>query len=260
VSEEATVAPDGKLPRVGKASMERAPGTGRRLALDVHAELREMIISGDLPPGAPVLQAEMARRLGVSRTPLREAFRLLQEEGLIENDPDQRAFVREIDPAELDSIYSSRIMLEAVGVSITVRTATAELVTRMTSALQDIRAHPVEEDAEQWRWAHREFHRLTTETAGAHLRNSIAALSETSDRFLRIAQLGHPGSWTRWDADHEKLVAAFQSRDHDTAVATIAQHIARTGLTAMADVAPHLDVPATRAALNLICGRHPSPA
>lgn len=49
--------------------------------VDVHATLRDMIISGELPPGAPLQQAEMARKLNVSRTPMREAFRLLQEKG-----------------------------------------------------------------------------------------------------------------------------------------------------------------------------------
>jgi len=245
---------------MGQADSKQALGTGRRLALDVHTKLREMIISGDLPPGAPVLQAQMARRLGVSRTPMREAFRLLQEEGLIEYQPDQRALVRAIDPAELDSIYTSRIMLETVAVSITVRLATPEQVTRMTAALDDIRAHPVDKEPERWRQAHRAFHHITTEGASVHVRHSLDSLSESGERFLRIAQLGHPVSWTRWDADHQKLIEAFRNRDHDTAVVTIAQHLARTAVTAMADVAPHMDATATRAALNLICRGNPSPA
>lgn len=246
-------------PAAPRAGSTRALGTGRRLVLDVHAKLRDMIISGDLQPGAPVLQAEMARQLGVSRTPMREAFRLLQEEGLIEYQPDQRALVRGIDPAELDSIYTSRILLETVAVSITVRMATPEQVERMAAALDDIRVRPLEDDPERWRQAHRAFHAITTEGAGSHLRRSLSSLSESSERFLRIAQLGHPVSRTRQDADHQKLVEAFRDRDHDTAVVTIAQHLARTALTAMADVAPQLDAMATRAALNLIFERHPLP-
>src|SRR5487761_74048 len=100
--------------------------------------------------------------------------------------------------------------------------------------------------------AHRQFHCITTEGAGPHLQNSITSLSETSVRFVRLAQLGHQASWTRWDADHEAMVEAFRARDHDGAVRTIAQHLARTAFTAMADIAPHLDATMTRAALNLI--------
>ena len=59
-------------------------------------------------------------------------------------------------------------------------------------------------------------------------------------------------SWSHWDDVHKKLVEAFRTRDHDLAVRTIAQHLARTAFTAMADVAPTPDAAATRAALNLL--------
>jgi DNA-binding GntR family transcriptional regulator len=239
-------------PATTSSSRRRAPISGRRLVLEVHAALREMIISGELPPGAPLLQAEMARRLNVSRTPMREAFRLLQEEGLIENQPDQRAFVREVDPAELDSVYTTRVMLEAVAVSITIRVATADHVDRMNSALQQMRAHQADDDIDRWQEAHHQLHCIATEGAGPNLQNSITSLRETGERFLRLAQLGHPVPWSLWDADHEALVEAFRAHDHDGAVSVIARHLARTAFTAMADIAPHLDATATRAALNLI--------
>lgn len=225
--------------------------TGRRLALDVHAAVRAMILSGELEPGAPILQAALARRLGVSRTPMREAFRLLQEEGLIDNKPDQRAIVREIDPGEIDTVYTSRVMLEAVAVSISVRAATPELVSRLEDGLARMRALAGEDDIERWQQAHREFHQLTTEGVPA-LHDTICSLGERAERFLRLAQLGNPGASSRWDADHETLVQAFRRRDHDLAVRTIAQHLARTAFTAMADIAPHQDATATRAALNLL--------
>ncbi|WP_439378849.1 GntR family transcriptional regulator [Amycolatopsis lexingtonensis] len=235
---------------------EAEPGggrTGRHLALDVHAAVRAMILSGELPPGAPLLQAALARRLKVSRTPMREAFRLLQEEGLIENKPDQRAVVRAIDPGEVDAVYTSRVALESVAVSISVRTATPELVERLAKSLAQMRQYSAEEDIDRWQQAHREFHVLTTEGAPMLL-DTLAGLSDRAERFLKLAKLGHPRSTARWDADHEALVAAFRTRDHDLAVTTIAQHLARTAFTAMADIAPRLDAVATRAALNLVLG------
>ncbi|GAA4707837.1 GntR family transcriptional regulator [Pseudonocardia yuanmonensis] len=231
-----------------------APGAarpGRRLAVDVHAAVRAMILDGELPPGTPILQAALARRLNVSRTPLREAFRLLQEEGLIEHKPDQRAVVRAIDPGEIDAVYTSRVMLESVAVSISVRVATPELVARLEEALARMRRCLEDEDIARWQQEHRAFHQITTEAAPM-LHDSIGNLSERSERFLRLAQLGHPTSWARWDADHETLVDAFRDRDHDLAVRTIAQHLARTAFTAMADIAPQRDATATRTALNLL--------
>src|SRR5439155_1193638 len=83
------------------------------------------------PPGSALLQAEMARRLGVSRTPMREAFRLLQEEGLIDAKPDQRARVRAVDPEDLDGVYGARIMLESLAVTATAKTLTGADLDRM---------------------------------------------------------------------------------------------------------------------------------
>lgn len=234
--------------------LAETPRTGRRLALDVHAAVRSMILSGELAPGEPILQAALARSLNVSRTPMREAFRLLQEEGLIENKPDQRAVVRRVDPAEIDAVYTTRVMLESVAVSISVRVASPELVRRLEESLVRMREFARHEDLERWRDSHREFHNLTTESASS-LHGSICSLADRSERFLRIAQLGHPNAWARWDADHEALVDAFRTRDHDLAVRTIAEHLARTAFTAMADIAPHLDATATRAALNLVLRR-----
>lgn len=223
---------------------------GRRLALDVHASVRDMILSGELPPGAPLLQAVLARSLNVSRTPMREAFRLLQEEGLIESQPDQRAVVRSIDPGEIDAVYAARLTLESVAVSISVRIATPEIVQGLAESLAQMRQH-VDDDIDRWQETHREFHRLTTEGAPM-LADSLRGLGDRAERFLRLAKLGHAQASHRWDADHETLVEAFRDRDHDLAVSTIAQHLARTAFTAMADIAPRQDAVATRSALNLL--------
>ncbi|QJY44473.1 GntR family transcriptional regulator [Pseudonocardia broussonetiae] len=227
------------------------PRPGRRLALDVHAAVRAMILSGELPPGEPILQAALARRLNVSRTPMREAFRLLQEEGLIDSEPDQRAVVRAVDPAELDAVYAERVLLESVAVSITVRSARPELVARLEESLALMRAQAGAGDVESWRETHREFHRLTTEGAPM-LADALCTLGERADRFLRLAQFGTPVASSRWDADHGTLVDAYRTADHDLAVRTIAQHLARTAFTALADIAPCEDATATRAALKLL--------
>ena len=63
----------------------------RRSRVAVHARLRQLILDGTLPPGSLLSQLQLSRALGVSRTPLREALRMLQEEGLVDAEPNQRA-------------------------------------------------------------------------------------------------------------------------------------------------------------------------
>jgi DNA-binding GntR family transcriptional regulator len=225
--------------------------SGRRLPLDLHRQLRAKILSGELAPGAEILQAEMARAMGVSRTPMREAFRLLQEEGLIEAEPDQRARVHGFDAEDLDSVYAARISLESLAVTMTVPTISDEHLERLTSAIELMRLHIAEQRPDQWQAAHREFHRLMSAAVGPHLRRLLGSLGEHAERYIRLAQLGVADAWTRGQQDHEQLLAAALRRDDREAGRLIARHLARTALSVMADVAPEHEPAATRTALRL---------
>ncbi len=79
-------------------------------AAALHRRLRKLILDGSYPPGTLLSQVEVAEALGVSRTPLREALRMLQEEGLIEAERNQRARIPSFDPQVLDALYASRIL------------------------------------------------------------------------------------------------------------------------------------------------------
>ena len=78
----------------------------RQTSVEVHAYLREHIIAGTLPPGIELKQAELARLFAVSRAPLREAFRMLQEEGLVSGEPNRRSRVVGLDPDQLELLYA----------------------------------------------------------------------------------------------------------------------------------------------------------
>lgn len=228
-----------------------AAAGGRRLALDVHGRLRAMILSGELPPGSVLLQAEMARKLGVSRTPMREAFRLLQEEGLIDARPDQRARVRAVDPEDLDAVYGARIMLETLAVSMTAKSLTDDEVQRMSDALKRMNELAGGDRPDEWQAAHRDFHRIATRAVGPQLQRMLASLGEHSERYVRLAQLGAPGSWGRAHTDHEALLEALRLGDPTEAARSIARHLARTALSVLADVAPEYEPAATRTALGI---------
>ncbi len=228
--------------------------SGRRLALDVHERLRAMILNGELAPGSVVPQAEMARRLGVSRTPMREAFRLLQEEGLISSRPDQRARVRTVDAEDVDELFGARIMLETLAVKVTTSTLTTEDLDRMEAALQRMRALSGGEDVDAWHAAHKEFHRIPTQAVGEHLERMLASLAEQSERYVRLGQLGLPGSCSRSDEGHEALLAALRAKDPALAARVLAGHFARGALGLLADIAPEYEPRATRTGLATVVG------
>ncbi|MGA5200492.1 GntR family transcriptional regulator [Streptomyces variegatus] len=242
---------EGLAQSVPSGASPAAAAGGRRLALDVHGRLRAMILSGELPPGSVLPQAEMARKLGVSRTPMREAFRLLQEEGLIDARPDQRARVRAVDPEDLDAVYGARIMLETLAVSMTANSFTAEDIERMSDALKRMQGVAVDEHPDEWHAAHHEFHGIATQAVGPHLQRMLASLGEHSERYIRLAQLGAPASWGRAYAEHEALLKALRLGDPSEAARVVARHLARTALSVLADIAPEYEPVATRTALGI---------
>src|ERR1700760_3119845 len=86
-----------QIPDIRKVDLPEA----RQAIPHVHTYLRECILDGTLTPGTKLSQVSLARQLGVSRTPLREVLRMLQEEGLVEIEPNQRTRVAGLDPQEL---------------------------------------------------------------------------------------------------------------------------------------------------------------
>src|SRR5919198_5195360 len=86
----------------------------------VHERLRDGILRGEFDPRVPISQVQLAARLGVSRTPLREALRMLQREGLIDSEPNRRVRVAELSLADLEQLYASRVVIEALAVRLSV--------------------------------------------------------------------------------------------------------------------------------------------
>jgi DNA-binding GntR family transcriptional regulator len=220
----------------------------------VHRKLRNRILTGELRPGSVLLQARLARELGVSRTPLREAFRLLQREGLIEARPDQRARVLGVDAEALDSTYATRILLESTAVAVTTATADERLAQTLHTSLARMRHLAATDRApgDAWFEAHRAFHAQTTQGAPRPMSQQMELLREHSQRYVRIDGWWHHDAVARADAEHQALVEAITSRDAPEAVRVIAHHLARTALSVLAGVNPSTDPVAIRTAVRLV--------
>ena len=103
-------APDGSLHRNGAARIALVQSSS--LPALVQKELERMILAGELPAGSKLNEAAVAERLGVSRGPVREAFRALEESGLVRLEKNRGVFVRQIAVDEADEIYELRAVLD----------------------------------------------------------------------------------------------------------------------------------------------------
>jgi DNA-binding GntR family transcriptional regulator len=227
----------------------------RRTSIEVHAHLRELITSGVLPPGTELKQAELARVFAVSRTPLREAFRMLQEEGLIAGEPNQRSRVLGFDPEELELLYAGRITLECLGVRLTAGHLSREEERSAAAAFREMDRTLRAGDTASWSIAHHRLHRLLTGRAGSAVLRTTASYAEQSDRYVLAFQHQHEDAIAERQREHAAILAAVREGQSQRAVELMAHHLSGTALRVMADFAPGRPAAAVLAAVDLVTGR-----
>ena len=219
----------------------------------LHAYLRDCILDGRIPPDTKLSQVALADQLGVSRTPLREVLRMLQEEGLVEFEPNQRMRIAGFDPAELDVIYGTRILLECLAVSMTIGSFGTQQRREAKQALTAMRRAARSRDLSAWFTAHGEFHRALGAGAGEPLRGQLRSLADRSARYIRIVQGIEPTSWQKaGDIEHPAMLDAVVAGDEDAAVSLTARHLERTALVVLADIASDYELKAIPKAMALV--------
>jgi DNA-binding GntR family transcriptional regulator len=217
----------------------------------LQTHLRTLVLDGTLKPGAVISQVELARALGVSRTPLREALRMLQEEGLIDAEPNRQARIAGFDPTELDTVYATRIALEGVAIALTAATADAALVGELDTMIAEMERFGSTGNEVEFHEVHRRFHRLVVSSAPVAFTKLMLTHQDRAERYWRLLTLVESAPHTRREREHREIVEAIRLRDGRMASAALARHLARTALTLMVQTAPEQDAPATRTALQL---------
>lgn len=221
----------------------------------LHVYLRERVLDGTLAPGTQLSQVGLADQLGVSRTPLREVLRMLQEEGLVDIEPNQRTRVAGFDPEELDHLYASRILLETLALSMTLDRFTAADRADAKKLMATMRQAARSRDIETWFHAHAGYHQLLTAASGDSMQRQLRALADRTLRYIRIYQLSEPGSWqAAGDVEHTSILQAIADRNQDAAQSGLARHLARTALRVLTDCAHDYAPVAVPHAVDLVEG------
>lgn len=223
-------------------------------ASQVYDRLKRAILHGDFAPDEAISQNQLAAQMGVSRTPLREALRTLQSEGLVLAEPNRRVRVTSLSITDLEELYAARIVLEALAVRITVGMLTDAEMEEIDAALAQMDAAARVRDYSGWETPHRRFHELLRSRAGQRIVGMTADLDAHSGRYRR-AYLAEPIAWASASTEHHAIAEACRDRDEDAASERLARHLARTALTLIATVAPEHDALPVRAAVRLLALR-----
>jgi DNA-binding GntR family transcriptional regulator len=190
----------------------------------VLSRLREALITGEIAPGAHLVQDDLAARYGVSRIPLREALRTLESEGLVTIEPNRGAVCRPLEPKDLVDLYDLRICLEQFAVSldaaafVDIRPTTAALAVTARAAIQ-------RRDLDALIQADSAFHReIARATGNEHLLRSLDSSWSLVVRAMRyfLALDAYPKDvWP----EHEAIATAIAVGDAARAQALIETHI-----------------------------------
>jgi DNA-binding GntR family transcriptional regulator len=215
----------------------------------IHDELREAILRGDLHAGAVLSQIRIAEDFGVSRGPVREALRLLQREGLVEAELNRRVRIADFSVDDLEELYAMRIVNEALAVRATVPRLTAQEVQELHACLEEMDA-VAGVDVHAWEEPHRRFHRGLITHAGQRLVRHVEQLSDHAERYRRVYIAGDPRAWSVGAAEHRQIYEATERRDASGAAEATVQHLARTALTVLANIAPEHDPSLVRGAMQ----------
>jgi DNA-binding GntR family transcriptional regulator len=219
------------------AARVRRAGSRDNIAA-IHDELREAILRGDLAAGAVLSQLRLAEEFGVSRGPVREALRLLQREGLVEAQLNRRVRIADVSVDDLEELYAMRIVNEALAVRATVPRLTPRGLQELYTALEEMDAL-AGVDVHTWEEPHRRFHR-----------GLVEQLSDHAERYRRVYIAGDPRAWSVGAAEHRMIYEAAERGDANGASEAAVQHLARTALTVLANLAPEHDPSLVRGAMQ----------
>jgi DNA-binding GntR family transcriptional regulator len=216
--------------------MDAKPPSPKALVDDTAAAIRKLIMSGEIPIGAQLRQAELATLLGVSRTPIREALRQLQSSGLIDVVPNRGAVVRVPSPWEVRQAYEVRAELEGLACERAVRLITAEVLADL-SATNDLLRHPTDrtQSTASGTWstsgANDHFHALIHGVAGnERLAKVIKEISEAFPRNVAMLVLReNPRHRSDNHAEHDRIIQALAAGDGQLARREMQAHVINAG-------------------------------
>lgn len=198
------------------------------MAADAFAELREAIMVGELEPGTPLRLEELARALRMSISPVREAIRLLEAQGLAEYEPYRGARVTELSYEEMIEIYEARSALERAIARRAAPRFTSERRAMLTAALRRAEHGYEEGDHLAIVQGNTSFHAgIAAASESQWLQRLLSPLLEMSERYAAaVLRNGQPAQTRQIEASgHLAILEALETRDPDLAEAALDDHL-----------------------------------
>jgi DNA-binding GntR family transcriptional regulator len=210
-----------------RAPARDRPNTGRRVNLHdtVVGQLRDLIVEGTLAPGARIAERQLCESLGVSRTPLREALKVLASEGLVELLPNRGARVARLDDSDIEDMFQVMGALEALAGSLACAHISEAEIAEIAALHYEMLAQYMRRDLPGYFRLNQAIHAAIVAAA----RNPIlAATYQSLAARIRRARYFANLSDERWQhavAEHEAILQTLQARDGPRLARLLEEHL-----------------------------------
>ena len=189
----------------------------KSLAEHIVADLEQKIVTGALKPGQRIIEEALCKTYGVSRSPVREAFQILETQGFVVREPRKGISVAKITPQEAEHIYRIRASLEGLAMSLAVQNRTPELLKKLNDMHQQMIRASKMTPLTAYHKLNQKFHDLIiTACRNPRLIQLIRSFDKQTLRY-RMAVVGAP----RWKENsariHAEIIAAFEAGDAEAA-------------------------------------------
>src|SRR3954471_9946212 len=200
-------------------------GTGSAAAR-VYAHVKERLLDGSFPGGALLSEKQVSHQLGLSRTPVRQAFVQLEAEGLLELYPKRGALVVPVAASEIEDVFEARLLVEE-HCARRAASAGAALAAELAQEIaEQERAIASGEPTTDFARSDRRFHRAIVGAAGnAILTRLYDALRDRQQRIAAVSLARNPADAQRFVADHREIAAALELGDATAACELVSAHL-----------------------------------
>ena len=202
----------------------------------VIAEMRRRIISGELAAGVNISEIALAESFGVSRTPVREALKQLQTEGLVEIRPRVGTFVTAPSPRELNELFEMKELLEGAAARLLAQRGRVPEVDRLERNLAEADQAAARDHRDRYAALVQEFHELLiTGADNAKLETHYRMLmNQLAYARLVTTSLSQPGRVLQSDHEHRRVLELILAKDGDSAERVMREHVRASRLALMA--------------------------
>ncbi|WP_319843003.1 GntR family transcriptional regulator [Terrihabitans rhizophilus] len=192
------------------------------------APLREMILNGELRPGEKVPEEQLCEQFGVSRTPIREALKVLAAEGVLQILPHRGAIVSRITEDQINEMFPIMASLERLAGMLACQVASQADIARVRKLHDDMMGFYKADDEASYLRSNRLIHEAFFVIAGNITLLSFYQQILTRIHSCRFVVRKTPEHWRKAVAEHEEMIAAFEARDGERLAALLENHVTDT--------------------------------